>query len=176
MPEATLAMQPHLAHDLLSPENLALADETVFELFAQMLGLAVAVTAPPTLHTGGGDERTAIVGYSGALRGCCEVRSNEGAARIIASAMLGGLPIEDEDSLDDAIGEVCNMIAGGWKDRIPTLSSHCSLSPPTVITGRAYKVQMSRPSVKISRCYHFEGQYLFLTLRREDLPVSARRP
>ena len=93
------------------------------------------------------------------------------AAAAVATAMLGGVPTEDADSLDDAVGEIANMIAGGWKDRIPTLSSNCNISPPTVITGRAYKVHMSRPSVKIIRCYNFGESYLFLTLRRED--VSA---
>jgi chemotaxis protein CheX len=171
MPEAALNLQPYLAQDFLSQENLNLADETVFELFAQMLGLTVAISPPPVPEIGEGDERTAIVGYSGSLRGCCEVQMNEGAARAVTSAMLGGLPVDSEVSMDDAVGEICNIIAGGWKDRVPPLSSNCALSPPTVITGRAYKVHMSRPSVKMFRCYRFAGEYLFLTLRREDLPL-----
>jgi len=171
MPETALEAQPHLAQDFLSPHHLNLADETVFELFAEMLGLAVTVSPPPVPEIGEGDERTAIVGYSGALRGCCELQMNEGAVRVVVFAMLGGLGLQDEESLDDAVGEICNMIAGGWKDRVPSLCSNCALSPPTVITGRAYKVHMSRPSVKIVRCYRFENQYLFLTLRREDLSL-----
>jgi chemotaxis protein CheX len=101
------------------------------------------------------------------MRGCCEVQLNESAAAAIASAMLGGMPVTDEESLLDAVGEICNMIGGGWKDRVPHLQSLCSLSPPTVITGRAYKVHMSRPSAKLARAYRFGEHVLFLVIRRE---------
>ncbi len=169
MADSALASATFLAGDFLSQKNIDLADETVFEVFASMLGLEVAVTPPPIPEIGVGDERTAIVGYSGAMRGCCEIQMNHNSAAAVATAMLGGVPTDDADSLDDAVGEIANMIAGGWKDRIPSLSSDCNISPPTVITGRAYKVHMSRPSVKIIRCYNFSSSYLFLTLRREDV-------
>jgi chemotaxis protein CheX len=169
MANAALASTTFLSEEFLAQRNIDLADETVFEVFASMLGLEVAVAPPPVPEIGEGDERTAIVGYSGAMRGCCEVQMNHCAAAAVATAMLGGVPTDDSDSLNDAVGEIANMIAGGWKDRIPSLSSHCNISPPTVITGRAYKVHMSRPSVKIIRCYHFGGNHLFLTLRREDV-------
>jgi chemotaxis protein CheX len=172
MADAMLASHSFLSEEFLSERNVALADETVFEVFASMLGLEVAVTPPPVPAIGVGDERTAIVGYSGAMRGCCEVQMNQSSAAAVATAMLGGVATDDSDSLDDAVGEIANMIAGGWKDRIPSLSSDCNISPPTVITGRAYKVHMSRPSVRILRCYNFGENYLFLTLRREDVSAS----
>jgi chemotaxis protein CheX len=83
-----------------------------------------------------------------------------------------GTPVDDAASLDDAVGEICNMVGGGWKDRVPTLSSQCALSPPTVISGRAYKVHMSRPSDRFTRTYMFNGNLLFLTLRRENTPAG----
>jgi chemotaxis protein CheX len=163
-----------LSEDFLAEKNVDLADETVFEVFASMLAIQVSVVPPPIPQIGVSDERTAIVGYSGAMRGCCEVQMDQEAAATVATAMLGGMVTDDSDSLDDAVGEIANMIAGGWKDRIPSLSSDCNISPPTVITGRAYKVHMSRPSVKIMRCYSFNGHHIFLTLRRED-PKSDTR-
>jgi chemotaxis protein CheX len=113
--------------------------------------------------------KTAIVGFSGALRGSCEVRMSSEAARSIASAMLGGTPIaEDDDSIGDALGEICNMLAGGWKNRIPTLACLCSLSPPTVISGCDYKVQMSTSSLAVSRHYAFDVHTLSVSLRCEE--------
>ena len=169
MTETLPGQDSFLSEDFLAEKNVALADETVFEVFASMLALEVVVVPPPIPQIGESDERTAIVGYSGAMRGCCEVQMDHGSAATVATAMLGGMVTEDAESLDDAVGEIANMIAGGWKDRIPSLSSVCNISPPTVITGRAYKVHMSRPSVKIVRCYSFCEHHLFLTLRREDL-------
>jgi chemotaxis protein CheX len=167
MPETMIATSAYTSEDFLSEENIQRADETVYEVYAQMLGLEICAIPPPVPEPGVGDERTALVGYSGAMRGCCEVQMNAGAAAAVASAMLGGIPVDDEDSLDDAVGEICNMIGGGWKDRVPNLASLCSLSPPTVITGRAYKVHMSRPSLKVARAYRFGEHVLFLIIRRE---------
>jgi chemotaxis protein CheX len=168
MPEVVSAASAYTSEEFLSEENIHRADETVFEVFAQMLGLEVSAIPPPVPEPGVGDERTALVGYSGAMRGCCEVQMNAGAAAAVASAMLGGMPVDDEASLDDAVGEICNMIGGGWKDRVPSLASLCSISPPTVITGRAYKVHMSRPSLKVARAYRFGEHVVFLVIRRED--------
>ncbi len=170
MSDASIA-QSSSALEFLSQENLQRADETVLEVFARMLGLQITLTDPQIPEPGLGEERTAIVGFSGAMRGCCEVQLNEEAARAVATAMLG-TPVEDAASLDDAVGEICNMVGGGWKDRVPSLSSQCALSPPTVISGRAYKVHMSRPSDKITRTYHFDGNLLFLTLRRENMSTD----
>ncbi len=60
------------------------------------------------------------------------------------------------------------MIAGGWKNRISALSSNCSLSPPTVISGRGYKVYMVKPSVKALRTYKFDAFTFQLTLEYEQ--------
>jgi len=38
--------------------------------------------------------------------------------------------------ISDALGEVCNMIAGNFKNKISGLSEGCMLSVPTVITAR----------------------------------------
>lgn len=172
MPDPSVVPQSYRVEDFLSAENLDLADATVTEIFQMMFGFEIgpkvdAVATPPAPPV---DERTAIVGFSGSMRGSCQIRMTTPAAQSIASAMLGGAPIEDgDDSIDDALGELCNMLAGSWKSGIPALSSDCSLSPPTVISGQNYKVHVSKPSVKLSRIYQFDTHLLHLALYREDI-------
>jgi chemotaxis protein CheX len=146
------------AEDFLSAGNLERADEVVAEIFAVMFGLEIHPIDIAAFHENPSesDERTAIVGFSGAMRGCCRIQVSSLAARSIASAMLGGLAIEeDDDSINDALGELCNMLAGGWKNSIPALCSECSLSPPTVISGNDYKVYIRKPVVQLGRNYRF---------------------
>ncbi len=166
MPEAIVTSLSAASEKFLSDGNHRLADEAVFEVFASMLGMPITLTEPQLPVPSEGEERTAIVGYAGAMRGFCEIQLNQAATSAVASAMLG-TPVDDECSLDDAIGELANMIGGGWKDRVPTLSSQCALSPPTIIMGRDYKVHTSRPSDRLTRTYQFGDHLLFLTLRRE---------
>jgi chemotaxis protein CheX len=172
MPEANAVLKSFSVEEFLSRTTLSRADKTVAEIFEMMLGLEIEVveTSDPGPDTPESDDRTAIVGFSGAMRGSCQVRMTAQAARSIASAMLGGAPIaEGDDSIDDALGELCNMLAGGWKNDTPGLSSECALSPPTVISGRSYRVHMVKPSVKVSRLYRFDVHTLHLTLCCEDL-------
>jgi len=164
----------YCTEDFLSSQTLDQVDETVAETFGLMLGLAALHDAARVETQGGEDERTGLIGFSGALRGSCEVRMDTAAAKTIASAMLGGSPIEegDENSINDAVGEISNMLAGGWKNRIDSLAGKCFLSPPTVISGKSYKVHPSPASLKIVRHYVFEAHSFQIAINCVDFPVS----
>ena len=170
MSELLLETKPYTMEEFLSNRNYTLADETVAEIFRTLLGLNVRTLPPSETYIPAADNgRTAIVGFSGAMRGYCGVRLTSPAACSIASAMLGGVLMEEGDeSIDDGVGEICNMIAGGWKNRIPELSSRCSLSPPTVISGRDYKVHTVKPSVTIVRLYAFDEHTIQVVLDFEQ--------
>ena len=174
MSDSTVELKSCSPEYFLSAENRRRTDAKVVEVFRMMFGFEIEPVGTPDegARTGDSDERTAVIGFSGALRGSCQVRMSTEAARSVASAMLGGIPVEDDDSVDDALGEVCNMLAGGWKDGIPALSSNCSLSPPTVISGRDYKVHVHKPSWQVSRTYRFEAYALQMILCCEDGAVN----
>ena len=176
MSDSSVVARPYSAGDFLSAENLDRADETATEIFKVMFGLSIQSvdTSHCDLLDPEDNERTAVVGFSGAMRGSCQIRVSTAGVQLIASAMLGGMPVEeDDDSLNDALGELCNMLAGGWKNGVPSLSAACALSPPTVISGKDYKVHVRMPSVKLLRTYLFDGHTLQLTLHCEDIE-SAR--
>jgi chemotaxis protein CheX len=171
MLESISERKPYGVEEFLSPRNLEHADAAVVEIFNLMFGFDIEAVEVPGIDptAPGQDDRTAIVGFSGAMRGSCQVRMGTPPAQAIASAMLGGTPVaEDDDSIDDALGELCNMLAGGWKNSIPGLSSECALSPPTVISGRDYKVHTCKPSEILLRAYRFDIHTFLLTLCREE--------
>lgn len=171
MANSSVELMSYPKEDFLAPGNLELADATVIEIFKLMFAYDIQIVeeSSSTPTSSGPDERTAIVGYSGSMRGSCQIRMTGSAARSIAAAMLGGAPIDaDDDSTNDALGELCNMLAGGWKNGVDGLSSQCALSPPTVISGCDYKVHISKPSVTLARTYRFDVHTLQLTLCREE--------
>lgn len=169
---------PYQTDGFLSDDNMRLIDETVAEVYGMMLGLETAVVPEGrVIDESAGNWRTAIVGFSGTLRGSCEIRMDAMAARMVMSAMLGepmdDTPIDEQDgSVSDAVGEICNMVAGGWKNRIPSLASSCALSPPTIISGRDYVVKLGTPSIKFARTYTFAGQTMQITMQCEERPRS----
>lgn len=159
------------AEDFFAAENLDRADAAVIEIFAMMFNFEIMPidALPSHLPSAEPDGRTAIVGFSGPMRGSCQIQISSVAAKSIASAMLGGIPVEeDDDSINDALGELCNMLAGGWKNSVPELSAECVLTPPTVISGHDYRVYSRRPSADLVRTYQFNTHTLHLTLHCEE--------
>lgn len=106
------------------------------EVFTMMVGVNLTVPTEPITETNG--EVTGMVGLAGALCGVLTIRCTKPASTEIASRMLG--LSQDEAALhsSDAIGEVCNMVAGAFKSKIHGLEDKCMLSVPTVITGDNY--------------------------------------
>jgi chemotaxis protein CheX len=153
--------------EVFAPGNLLLMDETVKEVFGMMLGIAIEAEGElaPTLERAVRHEQTAIVGFAGALSGICEISVGTAGSLAITGAMLGGVEVEAGDgSVCDAVGELCNMLAGGWKNRIARLGSACSLSVPTVIEGVSYQVHRPANARVHRRSYKFEENRLLLTL------------
>ncbi len=82
----------------------------------------------------------------------------------MASRMLGVDLDKVGPELSDALGEVCNMVAGNFKNKISGLGDGCMLSPPSVITGGDYTVhtQPLAPTLEVQLL--FENMPLLIAL------------
>jgi chemotaxis protein CheX len=141
------------------PGNL---DASVQEVFKLMLGVECE-----RLQARGEAELesvTAVVGFGGALSGACVFRSGNGAAMEIAQRMTGMEFQEVDDTVKDGIGEICNMLAGAWKGKVPGLAAQCGLSVPAVITGRDYRLHVQAPEFQLQHAYRFEGRRFDVTI------------
>jgi len=122
-----------------SQENwAALLEVATREVFALMLGcqLTAFATADESIS-----DVTAMVGLAGQLCGVLSVRCSGKAAALMTSKMLGVALDKVGSEIADALGEVCNMVAGNFKNKIAGLAEGCMLSPPTVITGNDYTLR-----------------------------------
>ena len=137
------------------PENL---DRSVYEVFETML--ATQCRRQPSVErlnsNRGAESVTAVVGFGGILSGACVLTCQAVAARRIAECMAGMSFDAVDDVVKDAIGEICNMIAGTWKSKVPDLAANCGLSVPAVITGSDYDLHVQAPEFKLRHTYSFE--------------------
>jgi CheY-specific phosphatase CheX len=88
----------------------------------------------------------------------CLVRSADGGKN--AGRGAG----EAKPEMWDAVGEVCNMIAGNFKNKIPGMGDGCMLSVPTVITGTDYSLHALADSGKIEVHLLFEELPLIVSI------------
>jgi len=138
---------------------LELATREVFELM-----LACQLTVPASADESPLDV-TAMVGLAGQLCGVLSVRCSGKAAAFMTSKMLG-VPLDKVGSeVTDALGEVCNMVAGNFKNKIPGLAEGCMLSPPTVITGSDYTLRSQADSPALQIRLLMEGLLIVISLQ-----------
>ncbi len=140
----------------------ALLEEAAREVFSKMLNTAIR-TAPADTQAPKG-EFTAMVGLAGDLCGVCVLRCTPAAAGLMASKMLGLDPEQAGDDKWDAVGEVCNMVAGNFKNKLPGLSERCMLSCPTVIAGSDYQYRSRAGGQSLTITVLFEGDPLAIVL------------
>lgn len=109
------------------------------EVFAKMIGLPLNRCREGAPYKAG--EYTAVVGLAGPIHGVFAIQCNERTACGIASGMLGVDAKEARAEVWDALGEVCNMVAGNFKNQAGKLGEQSVLSVPTVIRGLDYRVR-----------------------------------
>jgi chemotaxis protein CheX len=77
-----------------------------------------------------------------------------------------GVPLEKAGpDISDALGEVCNMVAGNFKNKISGLSEGCMLSVPTVITGSDYSLYSQADTPGLEVAFLFEGMPITISLQ-----------
>src|SRR5258706_303648 len=140
----------------------ALLEEAAREVFSKMLNTAIR-TAPAGTQAPKG-EFTAMVGLAGDLCGVCVLRCTPAAAGLMASKMLGLDPEQAGDDKWDAVGEVCNMVAGNFKNKLPGLNERCMLSRPTLIAGSDYQYRSRAGGQSLTITVLFEGDPLAIVL------------
>jgi chemotaxis protein CheX len=138
--------------------------EAAAEVFEMMVGEPVSLEENPDSETG--NDTTAMVGLAGALCGVLSIRCRATSAASIASKMLGE-PAQSSECVAqqlDALGEICNMVAGNFKARIEGLREQCMLSVPTVITGQDYCLHSVADDDRLEVALLYQGQPVLLRL------------
>jgi chemotaxis protein CheX len=131
---------------------LELASREVFEI---MLGCKLEVRNDLVESA---FEFTAMVGLAGQLCGLLSLRCSAQSAVVMASKMLGVELKQGDEQMFDAIGEIANMIAGNFKNKLTGMGDHCMLSVPTVITGSDYSCRSMSDGSLLEVNFRFDGE------------------
>jgi len=110
----------------------------IVERVWESLGISLDRIADVSFQT----ERTmtAVVQITGAWQGAATVRCASELANQISASMFGVEPgAASREEVQDALGELANMIAGNFKVLLPT---GCQLSLPAVVEGCDYRVEV----------------------------------
>jgi chemotaxis protein CheX len=120
-----------------------LVTSAVSELFSTMLGMSM-LPVPLASGFGNGEAHIAgAVGFVGRLSGVVYVFTTVSFARRITATFLGlqESEIEGDEMINDAMGEMTNMLVGQMKSRITDRGMPCVLTIPSVVRGSHFSVE-----------------------------------
>jgi chemotaxis protein CheX len=145
--------------------------EATLEVFSSMVGASLDVpsatgdkpVAPESEGASVIAHVTGMIGIAGAVRAVFSLRCSDHAAISIASQMLSISTEEASAQKSDAIGEVCNMIAGHFKHKVGH-GDTCTLTIPTVVVGGNYSIQCLEKGERLAFPVTYEGEAVLVTL------------
>lgn len=105
---------------------------------------------------------SAIVALGGDIKGGVRLGSPGETATALASALMCEELDELNADVEDAFGELANMITGGIQSRLASELGEINLSPPFVITGKNHKAHGdSSDHIALTR-FELDGKPFFI--------------
>ena len=158
----------------MSLETLDLGS-AVKGVFETMLGLPFAVADEFAEVDAGAPSVTGVISISGDWNGAVVVAVPRTLARAVAAAMFALEPDALTDAeVEDAVGELSNMVGGATKTMI---GMPCSISLPSVTEGVRYKVSIPGAREIAAALFVSNGDVMKVTVVQgpSKSPSSTRR-
>ena len=127
-------------HSLNIPEFMT---RHLAEVFDTMLSTKVLPIEPFELPAFAG-RVSGSVGFAGEnVTGAVYLHLSAAFATHVAATMLGLTPeqIEGESEVNDVVGEMTNMLAGGLKSALCDTGCPCAVSTPGIIRGTSFVIE-----------------------------------
>lgn len=145
-----MPMPPAKYNDMTSVANpideiQALAQDTVREVFQTMLSMSMTPHPPLPLPPDPQGQIVSSVGFIGQVTGAIYLYTRISFAKVMTSRMLG---IEEDEvdtgeMINDALGELTNMVVGGVKSHLCDRGLSCTLTIPSIVRGQQLSVEKS---------------------------------
>lgn len=121
-----------------------LVKAAVTEVFDTMMSMKASEVAVESINrTNGTGHIAGSVGFIGRLSGVVYIHVSETFARTITGLLLGlsEAEIDGQEMVNDAMGEIANMIVGHMKSRLADRGMSCVLTIPSVVRGSNFSIE-----------------------------------
>jgi chemotaxis protein CheX len=123
-----------------------LTQQSVQEVFQRMLSLEITVAPVEPPSNDGGGQIIGSVGFMGdEATGIIYLYASAAFAKVITSRMLGieEAEVDTHEMVNDAMGELSNMVVGYVKSRLCDSGMPCVLTIPSVVRRQQLSVEGS---------------------------------
>lgn len=152
--ENVMTLSAGLLQSLSSTEDQLLQQliHDVKEIFTTMVGLEDLLNLPVPIDpvTNFSDCISSLVGFAGKYNGLVSLHLPTNVALHATSCMLGMDVTEINEDVNDAMGEIANMIAGSFKQHLSTSGVDVHLSTPSIVHGKDYFITLGNNPEQIT--------------------------
>ncbi len=119
--------------------------ESVKEIFSSMIMMDITVSDEnPGESTPLTDSISGIIGLAGLRKGVMAIHLPNSVAMAITGSFLGMEVTEIGEDVEDAVGELANMLGGNVKTILSEKGRDIELSMPSTISGHKYEFQSTK--------------------------------
>jgi chemotaxis protein CheX len=106
-----------------------------------------------------------MVGLVGTYSGVLAIHCPQSLAVTITANMLGMEPEEVEEDINDALGEIANMLGGHVKMVLSKGGMDINISIPTIISGEEYTINSVAESDCVVIPFHTQEEKFLVSLK-----------
>lgn len=120
-----------------------LVESSVTEVFSTMLNFNLESVPPDEPLLNGEQHIASAVGFIGRLTGVVYLYVGSGFAVRITSGLVG-IPaneIDGNEMVNDAMGEMANMVVGHIKSTLSDRGLPCQLTIPSIVRGNQFSIE-----------------------------------
>ncbi len=120
------------------------------EIFSTMVMMEIEVAGDLLKETAPlFDSISGVIGLVGTHKGVLAIHLPQNVAMAVTGSFLGMDVEEVNEDVEDAVGELANMLAGDVKTALAANGRDIDISLPTVIAGREYDFQPTGEAERI---------------------------
>jgi len=142
----------------------------VKDIFGTMVGLEDLLHLPIQIDpvTNFTDCISSLVGLAGTYNGLVSLHMPSNLAIRATSCMLGMEVTEINDDVNDAMGEIANMIAGSFKQHLSKSGMDIQISTPSVIHGKEYVISLGSNPDQIAVRFATDDDWFMVAVAFEE--------
>ena len=106
-----------------------------------------------------------LIGMVGSnIAGSMSITFEEGLALQVMEGMLGERPDELDDEVNDMVGEITNMVAGGAKKELAKKGYDVGMATPVVVSGKEHTINHKVSGHKMILPFKAEGGKAYIEI------------
>jgi chemotaxis protein CheX len=147
----------------------------VATVFGATLNAPVELEPPGSPVLNGEAQIAGSVGFIGSVCGVLYVYSSARFARVLTTRMLG-LREDDplaEEIVNDAFGELTNMVVGQIKSRLADRGKKCVLTIPSIVRASHFRVDSSASAQAHLCLFRIRGEQVAVEIMVKPAPAEA---